>query len=99
MKITIDTDMNSLLVEDQQQQQTLALYSDEAFAVLSRQWLKVGWNQKYSYAFTWLGRPVIQLPEDLLRIQEAIFQIQPDIIFETGVAHGGSLIFYATLCH
>jgi cephalosporin hydroxylase len=53
---------------------------------------------KHPYTFTWLGRPVIQLPEDLLRMQELVFRVQPDVIVETGVAHGGSLIFYATLC-
>src|SRR5207253_7391169 len=49
-------------------------------------------------SFTWMGRPVIQLPDDMLRIQEVIFAIQPDVVIETGVAHGGSLIFYASLC-
>src|SRR6202041_1198377 len=53
---------------------------------------------KYSYSFTWLGRPIVQLPEDILLIQEAIYQVKPDVIVETGVAHGGSLIFYASLC-
>jgi cephalosporin hydroxylase len=74
------------------------LYTPEAFAALSRQWVRVGWAERYSYAFTWLGRPVIQLPEDLLRIQEVIWRVKPDVIVETGVAHGGSLIFYASLC-
>ncbi len=45
-----------------------------------------------------MGRPIIQLPEDAFRVQEVIFRLKPDIIIETGVAHGGSLIFYATLC-
>lgn len=45
-----------------------------------------------------MGRPVIQLPEDMIRMQEVIFQVQPDVIIETGVAHGGSLIFYSSLC-
>jgi cephalosporin hydroxylase len=45
-----------------------------------------------------MGRPVIQLPEDMIRIQEVIYEVQPDVILETGVAHGGSLVFYATLC-
>src|SRR5262249_37658305 len=70
----------------------------EAFAIVSRAWLRAGWDSKYVYGFTWLGRPIIQLPEDLLRIQEVIFTVQPDVIIETGVAHGGSLVFYASLC-
>jgi cephalosporin hydroxylase len=61
-------------------------------------WLKVGWNQKYVYTFSWMGRPIIQLPEDLIRIQEVIYRVKPDVIIETGIAHGGSLIYYASLC-
>lgn len=98
MKLTIDTDRRILTRELDGDTRQLQLYSDEAFALLSEHWLKVGWNQKYSYTFTWLGRPVIQIPEDLLRIQETIYRVRPDVIVETGVAHGGSLIFYATIC-
>jgi cephalosporin hydroxylase len=72
--------------------------SAKAFGALSQAWLRCGWDTKYVYSFTWLGRPIIQLPEDMFRIQEVIFGIQPDVIIETGVAHGGSLIFYASLC-
>ena len=75
-----------------------ALDSPEAFRLVSDAWLRIGWDQKYVYSFTWLGRPVIQLPEDLLRVQEVIATVRPDVIVEAGVAHGGSLIFYATLC-
>ena len=60
--------------------------------------MNIGWVLKYSYTFTWLGRPLLQLPEDVLRIQEVIYRIKPDVIVETGVAHGGSLILYASLC-
>jgi cephalosporin hydroxylase len=98
MRITIDTDQKTLLCEGDGANRRLPLYSDAAFEILSQQWLKVGWNQKYSYTFTWLGRPLIQLPEDVLRIQEVIWRVQPDVILETGVAHGGSLILGATLC-
>ncbi|MBT9584579.1 cephalosporin hydroxylase family protein [bacterium] len=52
---------------------------------------------KYSYNFSWLGRPIIQYPQDMLAMQELIWAIQPDLIIETGIAHGGSLIFYASL--
>ena len=72
--------------------------SPEAFAIMSKAWLRCGWDTKYVYGFSWLGRPIIQLPEDLLRIQQVIFDIKPDVIIETGVAHGGSLVFYATVC-
>lgn len=72
--------------------------TSEAFSIISRAWLRSGWDGKYVYSFTWLGRPIIQLPDDMLRVQEAIYTIKPDVIIETGVAHGGSLVFYASLC-
>jgi cephalosporin hydroxylase len=74
------------------------LNSPEAFHAISQAWLRSGWQNKHVYTFTWMGRPVIQLPEDLLRIQEVLYRLQPDVIVETGIAHGGSLVFYASLC-
>ena len=76
----------------------LSLDDPKAFSIISDAWLRAGWDTKYVYGFSWLGRPVIQLPEDMLRIQEVIYDIKPDVIVETGIAHGGSLIFYASLC-
>ncbi len=73
------------------------LYGREAFEALSWLWLKAGWANKYSYNFSWLGRAVIQLPEDLLMLQEVICRVRPDVIIETGVAHGGGTVFYASL--
>lgn len=98
MKLTLDTQAQTLSFEDNGDQKNLNLYSDEAFQIISKYWIKIGWNQKYPYTFSWLGRPIIQLPEDMIRMQEVIYKIQPDIIIETGVAHGGSLIFYSSLC-
>lgn len=94
MKLTIDTDRQLLTVDDCQ---AIPLYSREAFELLSQQWVRVGWSQRYSYTFSWFGRPIIQLPEDLIRIQEVLYQVQPDVIVETGIAHGGSLVYYASL--
>lgn len=98
MKITIDTDEKRVVHETDSTQETLDLYSKEAFDLLTQAWVNIGWGLKYSYTFTWMGRPIIQLPEDMVRMQEVIYQIKPDVIIETGVAHGGSLIFYASLC-
>lgn len=95
MKYTVDTESQTLTTEEGE----LSLYSPEAFEILSTSWLKVGWNAHYHYTFNWLGRPVLQLPEDLIRLQEVIGELKPDVIIETGVAMGGSLLFYATLCH
>jgi len=93
MRLTIDTETKIL----ERDGEKLSLYSDEAFELLSNQWLKVAWNQKYPYTFSWMGRPIIQLPEDMIRLQEVIYRVKPDVIFECGIAHGGSLIYSASL--
>lgn len=98
MKLILDTEAKTLTMDTESHTKVLDLYSKEAFEAISREWVRVGWNQKYQYSFSWMGRPVIQLPEDMVRMQEVIFQIQPDVIIETGVAHGGSLIYYSSLC-
>jgi cephalosporin hydroxylase len=54
-------------------------------------------RNRYSYNFEWLGRPIIQYPQDIIALQEIVWNIKPDLIIETGIAHGGSLIFYASL--
>jgi cephalosporin hydroxylase len=64
---------------------------------LSQQWLTAVSRYKYSYNFSWLGRPIIQLPQDIMAMQELIWQIKPKLVIETGIAHGGSLIFYASM--
>jgi cephalosporin hydroxylase len=96
-KITIDTGNGQVRVEDAAGEAVYGIGTPEAFAAISRAWLRSGWDAKYVYSFTWLGRPIIQLPEDLIRIQEVIYRVKPDFIIETGVAHGGSLVFYASL--
>jgi cephalosporin hydroxylase len=98
MKITIDTDANTVEVCDECGARLVPLSSPEGFSIASKAWLRAGWDNKYVYSFTWLGRPIIQLPEDLLRIQEVIYRLHPDVIIETGIAHGGSLVYYASLC-
>jgi cephalosporin hydroxylase len=90
MIITVDTDKQTLNGE--------SLYTNSSFELLSDLWLKVGWSLKYPYTFSWLGFPILQIPEDMIRMQEVITRLKPDVILETGVAHGGSLIFYASLC-
>lgn len=54
-------------------------------------------KNKYSYNFSWLGRPIIQYPQDIIAIQEIIWEVKPDLIIETGIAYGGSIIFYASM--
>jgi len=97
MKLSIDTDTKRLVCDENGRISEFDLYSKQAFELISHQWLKVGWNQKYPYTFSWMGRPIIQLPEDMIRAQEVVYHVKPVLLIETGVAHGGSLIFYAGL--
>lgn len=64
---------------------------------LSLNWLIAVNSQKYSYNFSWLGRPIIQYPQDIIAMQELIWMIKPDLIIETGIAHGGSLLLSASM--
>lgn len=96
--IHIDFEAGRVILDGTDGDAVFDLGSDEGFAAVSRAWLRSGWDAKYVYGFTWMGRPIIQLPDDLIRIQEVIHAVRPDVIIETGVAHGGSLIFYASLC-
>lgn len=73
------------------------LRKDHALQARSRDWVREITPHKYAYNFTWLGRPIIQLPQDMVAMQELIWAIRPDMIIETGIAHGGSLIFHASM--
>ena len=96
--IKVDMEQGTVSVEEEEQIKHFGFDTPEAFHIISQIWLRAGWDNKYVYSFTWLGRPIIQLPEDMMRIQEVIYSLQPDVVIETGVAHGGSLVFYASLC-
>jgi cephalosporin hydroxylase len=74
-----------------------ALGKDMDVQALSRIWSRETNRHKYTYNFQWLGRPIIQYPQDILAMQELIWNVKPDLIIETGIAHGGSLIFFASM--
>ena len=97
MKIVIDTAAQTLTQVSGAAENTVGLYTKEAFELLSLEWVRVGWSLQYYHNFTWFGLPVLQLPEDLLRLQEVIYALQPAVIVETGVYQGGSLLFHASL--
>jgi cephalosporin hydroxylase len=84
-------------VEVDGEERLLDAYTDEGYQVLANLWTRSGWQRKISYEFTWLGIPVIQLPEDILMMQELLWKVRPDVIVECGVAHGGALVLYASL--
>lgn len=83
--------------EAQRRENIHALGSDARLAALANEWLQQTARYQYSYNFSWLGRPIIQFPQDILAMQEIIWRVRPDFIIETGIAHGGSLILYASL--
>jgi cephalosporin hydroxylase len=96
--VTIDLEAATVRYSVDGREETHPLGSDAGFALVSDAWLRAGWDSKYVYSFTWFGRPVIQLPDDLMRIQELFWQVKPDLVIETGVAHGGGQVFFASLC-
>ncbi len=67
------------------------------FIDCSRSWLVNAFKHKYMYNFAWMGRPIIQTPVEIIALQDIIWQVKPDLIIETGIAHGGSLIFHASM--
>jgi cephalosporin hydroxylase len=71
--------------------------SDKMLRESSKAFLDESVRTKYSYNFSWMGRPIIQYPQDIIAMQEIIWHVKPDLIIETGIAHGGSLIFYASM--
>ncbi len=71
--------------------------SDVELQKMGAQFLQESVKSLYSYNFSWMGRPIIQYPQDMIAMQELIWDVKPDVIVETGVAHGGSLIYYASL--
>ena len=73
------------------------LRTDAAVRQATINWVNAIAPHKYTYNFTWLGRPIIQFPQDLAALQEIIWDTKPDLIIETGIAHGGSLIFHASM--
>jgi cephalosporin hydroxylase len=70
---------------------------DNELKKISVDWMIQADKYKYSYNFSWLGRPIIKLPADILAIQEIIWNVKPDLIIETGIAHGGSIVFSASM--
>jgi cephalosporin hydroxylase len=74
-----------------------AMASDLQIRKATLDWIVATARYKYTYNYTWLGRPIIQLPPDIVAMQEIIWKVNPDLIIETGIAHGGSLIFYASI--
>jgi cephalosporin hydroxylase len=74
-----------------------SMQRSETLQGLTREWFREASRHEYSYHFTWLGVPIIQFPQDMIAMQEIVWKIRPQVIVETGVARGGSLVYYASL--
>lgn len=74
-----------------------AMIRNQQLNSISKQWLVESYRYKYSYHFSWMGRPIIQYPQDIIALQELIWEVKPELVIETGIAHGGSLVFYASM--
>ena len=83
--------------EEEVRENIRQLGADKGLAEQSRSWIENSAAYKWTYNFSWLGRPIIQFPTDMIAMQEIVWQVKPDLIIETGIAHGGSLIFSASL--
>ncbi len=69
----------------------------EEFQITAKKFLSQSVDARYSFNFRWMGRPIIQYPQDIVAVQELIWDVKPDLIIETGVAHGGSAVLFASL--
>jgi cephalosporin hydroxylase len=88
---------STLILKNANGQEEVNLYSQEGFEMLSNLWTKVAAEFKLMYELTWMGRPIIQFGSDMVMLQMLLWESQPDIFVETGIAHGGSLIYTASL--
>jgi cephalosporin hydroxylase len=83
--------------EREKRERIARLGRDEELRRRSIQWITDASVYGYSYLFTWLGRPIIQFPQDMVALQEILWEVKPDLVVETGIAHGGSLVFHASV--
>lgn len=83
--------------ETERQERVSSFAGETAWHAQSLDWLKTAFDRKYMYNFAWTGRPIIQLPTDMAVFQEIVWMTKPDLIIETGIAHGGSLMMSASL--
>lgn len=83
--------------EQEVQRNIEGLAGDRDVQALSRIWLREITPHKYAYNFKWMGRPIIQLPQDMMAMQEILWDVKPDLVIEAGIAHGGSILYYASI--
>ena len=84
--------------EKEVEQRIHALKSNQPLQADAASFMRRSIEAQYSYNYSWMGRPIIQYPQDMVAMQEILWRVQPDLVVETGIAHGGSLVFYASIC-
>jgi cephalosporin hydroxylase len=90
--------MNPIEEFEHRKRDTIALQgADRSFQRTTKEWIDQSCKHQYSYHFTWMGVPIIQYPQDIVALQEIVWAVRPQVIIETGIAHGGSLILSASL--
>ena len=89
--------MNDDQFEERNAEKIREMGRDSELRELSRQWFERSSRFEYSYHFRWLGLPILQFPQDVVALQEIVWKVKPRLVVETGVARGGSLVFYASL--
>lgn len=90
--------MEKMQIFNEEKNNRIASYTDESKGIeLGKQFNIESCKNGYTYNFSWMGIPIIQYPQDIVMMQELMFELKPDLIIETGIAHGGSLIFYASM--
>lgn len=82
---------------EEEREERIKSYEKSKLKTIAKEFMIESTEPKYSYNFSWMGRPIIQYPQDMVAMQELIWEIKPDLIIETGIAHGGSLIYYASI--
>lgn len=90
--------MNEIEKFEKEREESIAAQGkNEHLQQKATEFMNASITSRYSYNFSWMGRPIIQYPQDMIAMQEIIWNLKPDLIIETGIAHGGSLIFYASI--
>jgi len=89
--------LTNIKFERRKKSKITKMSKDQALKKLTKKWINNIVKYQYTHNFSWLGRPILQFPQDMVALQEIIWNVKPDLIIETGIAHGGSLIFSASL--
>lgn len=92
-----EAELTDIEFEERNRAAIKSMVADTALRDTTQEWFNKSYRHEYSYHFKWMGLPIIQYPQDVVALQELVWELQPDAIVETGIARGGSLILYSSL--